>query len=123
MSLTHQIARRIFPKEQSELGKHARDVQTVFDKIPVQEHRVIVQPYTEPMTIGGLSEEPFCIELVRVADTSNANTVVTASTSLVHFTWLPSKGGAVIDKISGMTVATAPRPKLRFYFRITYKME
>ena len=123
MSLTHQIARRIFRKEQADLGKHARDVQSVFDKIPVQEHRVIEQPYTEPMTVGDLAEEPYCIELVRVADTSNANTTVTASSSLVHFTWLPSKGGAVIDKISGMTPASSPRPKLRFYFRITYKME
>lgn len=123
MSLTHQIARRIFPKDQDELGKHARDVQSVFDKIPVQEHRVVDTPYMEPMTIGNLTEEPFSIELVRVVDTSNAHTIVSASTSLVHFTWLPSKGGAVIDKISGMTVATSPRPKLRFYFRITYKME
>lgn len=122
MAVTHQIAYRLFDKDQAPLGKHARDVQSIFDKIPVVVHKVVEQPYDEPMTIGNLAEEPFSIELVRVANLSQATQIVSTATGLVHFTWQPNKGGLVINKIGGMSVG-ASRPTLRFYFRITYKME
>jgi hypothetical protein len=122
MPITHQVSQRIFSKEQAELGKHARDVQDIFNKIPVVVHKVVEQPYDEPMTIGNLTEEPFSIELVRVSNLSQATQIVSTATSLVHFTWQPNKGGLVINKIGGMSVGTS-LPTLRFYFRITYKME
>jgi hypothetical protein len=121
MALTHQIGRRIFKPEQAELGAHARDVQEIFNKMPVIEHRVIEDFYAEPMVLRA-NEEPFSIELVRIANMYALETPVSACFGMVHYVWKPTNGGAQITKIGGMDVATNGATKYRFYYRITYRM-
>lgn len=121
MAIKHQIGRRIFKVEQAELGNHARDVQEIFNKMPVAEHRVIEDFYGEPMVLQA-PEEPFCIELVRIANVGALDTPVTACNGMVHYLWRPDIGGAQIKNIGGMSVATNGTTKYRFYYRITYRM-
>lgn len=121
MTLTHTVGRRIFQESQAELGQHARDVQEIFNKIPVVEHRVVESVYAEPMTLKA-SEEPFSIELVRIANVFALEQPVIACNGMVHFVWRPQNGGAQITKIGGMDVATNGTTKYRFYYRITYRM-
>ena len=121
MRPVHQIGRRIFKPEQEDLGNHARDVQDIFDKIPVVDHRIVEDFYKEPMTLSA-AEEPYCIELVRIANMFAPEQPVSASYGFVHFVWRPQLGGAQITKIGGMSVATNGTTKYRFYYRITYRM-
>jgi hypothetical protein len=121
MPITHQIGRRIFKPEQAELGAHARDVQEIFNKVPVVEQRVIEALYDEPMTLQ-TAEEPFCVELVRIANMFAIEQPVSACFGMVHFVWRPNLGGCQITNIGGMSVATNGTTKYRFYYRITYRM-
>lgn len=121
MTVVHQIGRRIYPKGQEELAQHARDVQEIFNKVPVVEHRVVETTYTEPMTLSA-SEEPFCIELVRIANLRAPEIPVSACYGFVHYVWRPQLGGAQITKIGGMDVATNAGTPYRFSYRITYRM-
>ena len=123
MPKNHQIAKRIFPAEQDLLGKHARDVQTILDGIPVEEQREVEALYAEPMTMGALKEEPFSIKLERIVNLFAPETPVTACTGFVHWIWKPQVGGAQIQSITGMSVATHGQTKFRFSFRISYRLQ
>ena len=109
----------LFGKDQSELGQLARDAQDIFRRIPVIEHRMFDSNYVEPMVIGQLAEEPFCIELVRLVNLSSPAVTPTAMSTLIYFTWLPSQGGAIINSIDGLTPGLT---KYRFFFRVTYRL-
>lgn len=115
----HQLPRRIFEEKDKELGEHVRAVQEVFDRQPVTEHKTVEQLYAEPMTLG-LDAEPYCVELVRIVNLQQ-NLPVIACSGMVHYTWLPRNGGAVIANISGLSVAANGGIKYRFYYRITYR--
>lgn len=121
MRRQQQIGRRIFKPELQELGQHARDVQEIFDGIPIVELRTIEALYAEPMTLTA-AEEPFCIELVRIASTLALEQPVSACFGMVHYVWRPQLGGAQIMKIGGMSVGTNGTTKYRFFYRITYRM-
>jgi hypothetical protein len=121
MTVVHQVGRRIYPKGQEELAQHARDVQEIFNKIPVVEHRMIESYYAEPMTLL-VSEEPFCIELVRIANVFALEQPVSAAYGMLHYVFRPNLGGAQITKIGGLDVPTNGTTKYRFYYRITYRM-
>lgn len=121
MTLSHQIPKRIFKPDDVELGNHARAVQEIFNKVPVVEHRVVEATYGEPMTLKA-SEEPFCIELVRIAALRSPEIPVSACYGFVHYVWRPQLGGAQITKIGGMDVATNGGVPYRFSYRITYRM-
>ena len=123
MTITHQLGRRIFPPSQPELGAHARDSQEIFNKIPVQIHRVVEALYSEPMVIGALKEEPYEIKLSRLVNLFAPETAVTACTGFVHWIWKPQLGGAQIQNITGLSVATHGQTRFRFSYRITYRME
>jgi len=121
MTLTHQLRKRLFKPEQADLGDHARDVQDIINKVPVVEHRVVETTYTEPMTLAA-KEEPFCIELVRIANLRAIEQPVTACTGMVHYVWRPQLGGAQITNIGGLGVASNAGTPYRFSYRITYRM-
>lgn len=120
-ALTHQLPRRIFKADEGPLGDHARATQDIFDKIPVMEHRAVEDYYAEPMVLKA-SQEPFCVELVRIANVFALEQPVSACFGMLHFLWKPQQGGAVITKIGGLTPATDGATKFRFYYRITYRM-
>jgi hypothetical protein len=122
MSKTHRIRKLIFGKEQDELGQHARDMQSILDRVPFQEHRTIEHIYQEPMVVGNLDQEPFSIELVRIVDLMQPHVPVSACFGFLHFQWLPSQGGAVIQKIGGLDPTTNGTTRFRFYYRVTYRM-
>ena len=122
MAKTHQLRSQLFPVDEAALGEHARDTQKILAKIPVVEHRITEQLYSEPLTLGQLTEEPFSIELVRVLNLFSPTTPVLTG-GMCHFTWLPQAGGAVIASIDGMSPGRDGATKFRFYFRVTFKME
>jgi hypothetical protein len=122
MSITHILPRRIGDEQHAPTFQLARDAQLVMQKIPVTEHRIVEEFYKEPIAMGGLKEEPFCIECVRIVNLLNAQTNVPACTGFVNYVWMPNNGGAVIQNIGGLTVAANGGTKYRFYFRITYRM-
>jgi hypothetical protein len=121
VTVKHQVPKRIFKPEQDELANHARGVQEIFDRVPVVEHRTIEDFYAEPMTLQ-VPEEPFSIELVRIANTYALEQPVSACFGMLHFVWRPRLGGAQITKIGGLTPAVDGLIKYRFYYRITYRM-
>lgn len=122
MSVNHILPKRIGEQQHAPTYQLARDSQLVLQKIPVTEHRIIEELYKEPIAMGGLKEEPFSIECVRIVNLLNAQTNVPACTGFVNFIWKPNNGGAVIQNIGGLTVAANGGTKYRFYFRITYRM-
>lgn len=122
MRRNQQIGRRIFKPENAELATHARDVQELFNGVPIVELRTIESLYAEPMTLTA-AEEPFCIELVRIANTLALEQPVSACFGMVHYVWRPQLGGAQITRIGGMSVGTNGTTKYRFYYRITYRMD
>lgn len=122
MTVAHQLTNRIGDEKNAELWKHVRDTQLIFNNIPVTEHRTMETFYAEPMTMGGLQEEPFCIELVRIVNLLQGEQPVTGCTGFLNFVWKPQKGGAVINNVNGMSVGTNGTTKYRFYYRITYRM-
>lgn len=122
MRRNQQIGRRIFKPEQADLGMHARDVQEIFDGIPIVELRTVEALYAEPMTLVA-AEEPFSIELVRIANVFALEQPVSACFGMVHYVWRPQLGGAQITRIGGMSVGTNGTTKYRFYYRITYRMD
>lgn len=122
MTINHILPDRIGETQHAPTFKLTRDAQSIFQRIPVTEHRTVDEFYKEPLVMGGLKEEPFCIECVRIANLLNAQTNVPACTGFVNFIWKPNNGGAFIQNIGGLTVATNGSTKYRFYFRITYRM-
>ena len=120
MPRKHQLPRRLYEAKDRELGEHARAVQEVFDQQAVTEHRVVEQLYAEPMTLA-LDTEPFSIECVRIVNLFQQDLPVIACSGMVHYTWKPRNGGAVIANISGLSVAANGGIKYRFYYRITYR--
>jgi hypothetical protein len=122
MTVNHILPDRIGDQSQAPAFKLARDAQSILSRIPVTEHRTVEEFYHEPIVMGGMREEPFCIECVRIVNLLNAQTNVTECTGFVNFTWLPNNGGAFIQNIGGLTVAANGGTKYRFYFRITYRM-
>jgi hypothetical protein len=121
VSIKFKLPKLIFGKDHDELANHARNVQELFNKVPVIEHRTIEALYDEPMTLQA-AEEPFSIELVRIANVFALEQPVTACNAMVHYVWRPNLGGAQITNIGGMSVATNGTTKYRFYYRITYRM-
>lgn len=122
MTVNHMLPDRIGDPEHAPTWKLTRDAQTLFQKIPVVEHRSIEAFYKEPMTMGALQEEPFCIELVRIQNLFAPETPVTACTGFLNFVWKPQNGGAQIQNIGGLSVASNGKTKFRFFYRITYRM-
>jgi len=84
MTLGYQIGRRIYGEAHAELGTHARDMQEILNKVPVVEQRIVESLYAEPMTLKA-AEEPFSIELVRIANTLALEQPVSACFGMVHF--------------------------------------
>lgn len=116
-----RLRQRYFDEKQAALGLLARDTQELFNRLPVTEQKTVEALYAEPMVIGGLREEPFCIECVRVVNLFAPPTPV-ACGGMLHFYWLPQLSGAQITSIDGMSPVTDGATRFRFYFRITYKM-
>lgn len=121
MAKRFSVPRRIYDAKNEDLAEHARGVQEVFDRIRVVEDRVVEQLYAEPMTLA-LEAEPLYIECPRIVNLFQQDLPVIACSGMVHFTWKPRNGGAVITNISGMSVAANGGIKYRFYFRITNRM-
>jgi hypothetical protein len=122
MTVLHVLPNRIGDEAHAPTWQLTRDAQTLFQKIPVIEQRIVEEFYKEPSAMGGLQEEPFSIELVRIVNLLNAQTLVTACTGFVNFVWLPNNGGASIQNVGGLSVAANGATKYRFYYRITYRM-
>lgn len=122
MTVTHQLTKRIGDAKDAPVWQQARDVQTILNRIPVQEHRIVEEFYKEPSVLGGLQEEPFGIELVRIVNMFAPETPVTACTGFINFVWKPQQGGAVIPSLGGFSIASNGTTKYRFYYRITYRM-
>ena len=115
-----KLKQRYFDKD-NVAGVVARNVQELLDQMPVMEQKTIEQFYAEPLVIGGLREEPFCIECVRVVNLFAPQKPV-ACGGMCHFYWLPQLSGAQINSIDGMSPVTDGATRFRFYFRITYKL-
>jgi hypothetical protein len=122
MAQNHFIGRMVYDKDNPALGQHARNVQGILNQIPVVEQRVVDAIYKEPFILGNLSEEPFSIELVRVVNMSSPLTTMKCG-GMIHFTFLPAKGGASIASIDGLSPVTDGTTKLRFFFRISYNTD
>lgn len=123
MTQQYRLKRQIFKgDQQAPLAEHARDTQQLLGQVPVTELRIVESIYTEPMVLGQLKEEPFCIELVRIVNLSAATNVVRCG-GMVHFIWLPVLNGAQILSIDGLSPGFDGTTRFRFYYRITYKLE
>lgn len=120
MTRSYVIPKRVFKADQADLAGHARSMQETLNRIPVVENRMIEATYAEPMVLAA-PEEPFDVRCVRIADLQSLSTPVTECNGMVHYTWLPQRGGCVIHNIGGMTVAANGGKRYRFYYRITYR--
>lgn len=116
-----RFRQRYFANDQTELGEFARDTQELVGRIPQIELRITEQQYMEPMTLGNMTQEPFCIELVRVTNLLAPQTPQQCG-GMVHYTWLPAQNGCVIASIDGMSTLTDRIPNFRFYWRISYQL-
>lgn len=112
-----QLRKQIFTKQ--DLGDHARDTQHAFDTIPQFLTKQLDAFYTEPMALGSPvpNVEPESIELTRITSLVKPETPVLCG-SMVHYTWKPQNGGAVVTSIDGLSPSTSI--KYRFNFRFTY---
>jgi hypothetical protein len=101
------------------LGEQFRDAQQSLDAIPTIVHRKLEVQYTEPLVLGGFSQQPDGIEVLRVIDLNAQETPLSCG-GLAHFVWKPDKGGAHITSIDGMSVAANGGKKYRFTFRLSF---
>lgn len=101
------------------VGELARDVQKIFDLINPVAYKRFRSFYGEPMALGVFSEPPLCIELVRITKVVQAELPEKCG-GMVHYTYKPKKGGAVVTSIDGLT-PTNPRTEYDFVFRVTFE--
>jgi hypothetical protein len=114
---TQQLRRQ--SHDDKALGDLSRDTQGAFGRFLPQEIRVIEEFYKEPMTLGQFASEPTGIELLRVINLYAPEVPVKCG-SLVHYTFKPLQGGAVITSIDGLSMPINGTQRMRFVFRITY---
>lgn len=112
-----QLRQQLYGEKDAKTGELARDVQRAFKQVPFEQHKTVDTVYKTPIVIGDLDEEPFCIELVRVANLSSVTAPPNGGPC--NFTWLPSQGGAVIASLAGFSAGSTI---YRLYFRITYRL-
>lgn len=114
---SYRLTNQLFDKTNDMLGKHARDVQLAFNQIPVTEQRILDSKYIEPLALACV-EEPFAIELVRIASLTQPQIPVRCG-GMVHFFW--DGASAQITSIDGLSPADSLALEFRFSFRITYR--
>lgn len=111
------LRRLLFDDTLGALGEMARDLQKIFNSINPVEYKIATEFYKEPFTLGPFSEEPLCIELVRIVKVVQAQKPVKCG-SLCHYYF---KGGnAIITNIDGLTAVGTP-VQYQFVFKVTYK--
>lgn len=100
-------------------GGNARAIQNIVSSMPRFESKVFEAAYIEPMSLAVVAE-PESIELTRLINMLSPD-VPQQCSGMVHFTYRPEFGGALIKSIDGLTSDGASR--YRFTFRITYKAQ
>jgi hypothetical protein len=97
--------------------EQAGDIQGAFNAAPRIVTKTFIAAYTEPMVIGGITEQPENIILTRVVTTYRSEIPVLCG-SMCHFAWKPELGGAQITSIDGLT--PAPGVTYEFTFWLTF---
>lgn len=100
-------------------GANQRAVQLVLMSQPRFAFQVIDTAYVEPMAINVGLEEPLCIELVRIVNKFSTDPVLCGTA--VHWIFMPTQGGAIVNSIDGLT--SDPLSSYKMTFRITYKAQ